>query len=249
MDFIPISDKASSTSTPTVAITATNLSVLQAPCMLPVLHFFVGPPTNLTGGRFNTETALYASILSFVNSTTVILSATSITNSECAAKDASVDVFSTSFSFHNYVALFYCDSISHSHIILSGRCHITNWYCNNFSFHPCNMWGTLDSDLENFSSPLQWDSTMNYALPNYYLNFTLAHLTVATSSKKQCLDFSSGDTVDIEMKEIGLRRIPSRDLSNSHFSPTFLVPITFFPPLIHIISEAPPPFHPWTSPY
>ena len=39
--------------------------------------------------------------------------------------------------------------------------------------------------------------------------------------KKMRLVFSSGDTVDLKMKEISRRRIPSRDLSNSHFPLTF----------------------------
>ena len=34
---------------------------------------------------------------------------------------------------------------------------------------------------------------------------------------KTCLEFSSGDTVDLEMKEISRRHIPYRDMSNSHF--------------------------------
>ena len=45
----------------------------------------------------------------------------------------------------------------------------------------------------------------------------MAHLNAAVSPENICLDFSCGDTVDIEMKEIGRRRIPSRDLSDSHF--------------------------------
>ena len=42
----------------------------------------------------------------------------------------------------------------------------------------------------------------------------MAHLTAAEYPTKPCLYFFSGDTVDLEMKEIGRRRIPSRDLSN-----------------------------------
>ena len=49
----------------------------------------------------------------------------------------------------------------------------------------------------------------------------MAHLTADDSPRKLCIAFSSGDTVDIEMKEIGRGRIPSREFSNPHFSPAF----------------------------
>ena len=49
----------------------------------------------------------------------------------------------------------------------------------------------------------------------------MSQLTADASPKKLCLEFSSGYTVDLEMKEIGRRRIPSRDLSNSQFPPAF----------------------------
>ena len=58
---------------------------------------------------------------------------------------------------------------------------------------------------------------MNSDPHNYFLNFPVTHLTEAASPTKLCIDFYSGDTVDIEMKDIDRRRIPSRDLSNSHF--------------------------------
>ena len=47
------------------------------------------------------------------------------------------------------------------------------------------------------------------------------HLTAADYPTKLDLDFFSGITVDIDMKEKGRRHNPSRDLSNSHFSPSF----------------------------
>ena len=49
----------------------------------------------------------------------------------------------------------------------------------------------------------------------------MARLTEAASPTKLCLDFSSVDTVDLEMKYIGRRCIPSRDFLNSHFLPSF----------------------------
>ena len=54
------------------------------------------------------------------------------------------------------------------------------------------------------------------------------HLTAAASPKKLCLEFSSYETVDIEMAEIGRRRIPSRDLSNSYFPLAFSCAYDFF---------------------
>ena len=49
----------------------------------------------------------------------------------------------------------------------------------------------------------------------------MTHLTVAASPTKPYIDFSGGNTVDLDMKEIGCRRITSRDLSNSHFPTSF----------------------------
>ena len=49
----------------------------------------------------------------------------------------------------------------------------------------------------------------------------MAHLNTADSPTKLCLDIISGDTVDIEMKEIGRRHFPFRDVSNQHFLPVF----------------------------
>ena len=62
---------------------------------------------------------------------------------------------------------------------------------------------------------------MNPDPQKYFLDFPMSHLTATASPTKLCLEFSSGDTVDLEMKDIGRRRIPSRDLSNSHFPPSF----------------------------
>ena len=62
---------------------------------------------------------------------------------------------------------------------------------------------------------------MNSYPHNYFLNFSISQVTVAASTTKLYPDFSSGNNVDLDMKEIGHRRIPSRDFSNSHFSPAF----------------------------
>ena len=58
---------------------------------------------------------------------------------------------------------------------------------------------------------------MNSDPHKFSLNFPMAHLNAFVSPKKTCLELSTGDTVDIDMKEIGCRRTPSRDVSNSHF--------------------------------
>ena len=49
----------------------------------------------------------------------------------------------------------------------------------------------------------------------------MAHLTEAAYPTKLCLDFYSGNTVYLEMKDISRRHINSRDFSNSHFPPSF----------------------------
>ena len=129
--------------------------------MLPVLSCFVGTPINLTGGIFITGTGLSASILSFVNRTTGQWSATYFSNDKCAAKDTSVDSFSTSFSIHNYVALLYHKIKLYYHIILDQQFHITNFYFNNSACHLCTTGGTLDFYSKYFCSPLKLDNTLN----------------------------------------------------------------------------------------
>ena len=62
---------------------------------------------------------------------------------------------------------------------------------------------------------------MNSSPNKYPPKFPMAHLTLSASPTKMCLDFSSGNTVDIDMKDIGRRRIISRDFPNSHFSSSF----------------------------
>ena len=62
---------------------------------------------------------------------------------------------------------------------------------------------------------------MNYAPYRYFLNSPMAHITTADYTTKKCLHFSCGDIIDTEMNKIGHRRIPSRDLSNSHFRQAF----------------------------
>ena len=88
-------DKASSTVTPTMVITATNISGSQYIYMFPVIFWFSGPPLKLTGGRFTTGIDLSTSVLYFVNRKTGIWSAPSFTNAECDSKETSVDEFST----------------------------------------------------------------------------------------------------------------------------------------------------------
>ena len=62
---------------------------------------------------------------------------------------------------------------------------------------------------------------MKYDLQKYFLNFPVTHLTADASPTKLCLEFSSGDTIDLKMNEIGHRRIISRHLKNSHFPLSF----------------------------
>ena len=221
LEFIPMSDNSSSANTPIAVTTATDISGSHAPWVLLVLYCFEGPPINLTGGRFITGTSLSQSMFSFVNKTTAWRYAPSFTIDGCSDKKTSIDEFSVSLFLQNSVALLYRDSMSHSHIILAGRYHITSWYCNNLARHLCNTWCTLASDSKNFCSTLKSDSTVNYDPPKYFLNFPMSHLTAYASPTKLCLDFHSGDNVDIDMKEISHRLITSRNLSNSKFLPSF----------------------------
>ena len=71
------------------------------PCVQPVRPYFVGPPTNLNGGRLPTGVVLSSSILSFVNSATIWWSVTFVTVSRCADKDTSVDAFPPHFPSTN----------------------------------------------------------------------------------------------------------------------------------------------------
>ena len=62
---------------------------------------------------------------------------------------------------------------------------------------------------------------MNSDPHNNVLKFPMSHLTVSSSNTKLYIKFSSGNTVDLKMRKIGCRCIPSRDLSNSHFPLSF----------------------------
>ena len=114
-----------------MVITATNIYGSQDTCISPVLYGFLGPPINLTDGRFAPGTGLSAYTPSFVNNTTRRCYAPSFTVSDCVDKEISVDEFSTSSPLHDYVSLLYHGSILHYHIILDVQCPITNWYYNN----------------------------------------------------------------------------------------------------------------------
>ena len=88
-----------------MVITAIDISVSQDTYMLPVITFLVGPPINLTGGRFPTGTGLSTSILYILNSTTGWWSAPFFTITECDSNDNSTDALYTSLYLHDYVAL------------------------------------------------------------------------------------------------------------------------------------------------
>ena len=62
---------------------------------------------------------------------------------------------------------------------------------------------------------------MNYDPNKYFMNFPMAHLTAFSFPAELCIDFYSGNTVDLDMKDIGRRRITSRELTNSHFPTSF----------------------------
>ena len=49
----------------------------------------------------------------------------------------------------------------------------------------------------------------------------MTHIAMADSLTNLCLYFYIGNTVHLDMKAIGRRFIPYKDLSNSHFQPSF----------------------------
>ena len=145
--------------------------------MFPVISCFEGPPIKLTGGIFTIGTVLSVSMFYFVNRTTGRCSAPYFNNHGCADKYTYVDSFSTSLSIHDSAALLYCKIISHSHIILAGRCHITNWHCNNYYHCMCATWGILASDSNYFCILLQLYITVNSSNHKFFINFPLYQLT------------------------------------------------------------------------
>ena len=121
------------------------------------------------------------------------------TNYGFSSKETSVYSFSTSFFLHNSVALLYCYRISHSCIILSGWFHIKIDIAT-INLTICVPRVVHYPLIKIFFSPLQSDSDVNSDPHKQLLRFTIYHLAAASSPKNLCLDFSSGDTVDLEMK-------------------------------------------------
>ena len=76
----------------------------------------------------------------------------------------------------------------------------------------------------------------------------MAHPEVADSTRKPCLEFSSGDTVDIEMKVIGRRCIFPGNFRFHTFHQPFIVPLNLFTPPSNILEEETPPLNTWTIP-
>ena len=93
-------------------------------------------------------------------------------------------------------------------------------------------------------SPLKLNTTLDYDKHKDPPKFPMSHLTTTDSLTKLYLDFSSGDTINLKIREIGHRSIPSGYLSNSHVLLPFLVPLHFLPLRIHLLEEATPPFQP-----
>ena len=139
----------------------------------------------------------------------------------CTHNNTYIYAYFISFSLQYYMALFYCNSMPYSHIILAGKYYIKNCYCNNSSCHMRITWGTLASYSNNFCSTLKSDITVNYATHKDFLKLPMTHLNAADSPTKLCIEFYSGNTVDLETKGICCSCIPSKDLSNSHTPPYF----------------------------
>ena len=83
---------------------------------------------------------------------------------------------------------------------------------------------------------MQPDSKVNSAPKNYFLDLPTPPLTADAYTTKIFLGFYIGDTVALETKLIDCRHSASSDLSNPHFRRPFLVPMTFFEALSHILA-------------
>ena len=131
MKFITISDKEYSTGTPTVLITTANSFEYRSNLMLPIITYFFGTLKKFNYGIFTNVIDFPVSTISFVNIPNGRWSINSLTYNECFDKENSVDEFDTSIYLQEYSNLLYHDSMSHCHIILSGKLHIKNWYWNS----------------------------------------------------------------------------------------------------------------------
>ena len=69
------------------------------------------------------------------------------------------------------------------------------------STHWSLFWvGHNSLQFKYFSSPLQSESTVNSSTHKYLLEFPMERLTATASPTNLCLECSSGDTVDLDMK-------------------------------------------------
>ena len=183
-----------------------------------------------------------------MNRTNVKWSNTSFTNVDCDAKGTYVDAFYTEFSLHDSVDLLYLGSISHSNIILAGRCHIKNGYCNYSALHQCTTWGTSASDSKNVSSTLQLDIPVNYDTHKYFLKFPMDLLTTYASTTKPYIEFTVVKPLILRLRKLVVGTLLPESFQINTFRRTFIVPLTFLPPMSHMLSEVPPPLNPWKSP-
>ena len=75
------------------------------------------------------------------------------------------------------------------------------------------------------------------------------HFTASVCPTKICLEFSSGDTVDIEIKKLVVGAFLPGDFQIHTLRHPFLVTMDFLPLMIHLLVEALLPFNPWTNLY
>ena len=115
-----------------------------------------------------------------------------------------------------YIALSYCDSMSHSHSILTIWLQITNKYFRHLYHHLCATWGMLasESNIFLYISIRQFDELCSPWILSDPFNWPPDSICV---SLKYFSLFYSCDTFNLEMKVIGNNYSPSRYLSNFHF--------------------------------
>ena len=72
----------------------------------------------------------------------------------------------------------------------------------------------------------------------------MSRINSAASPTKLCVEFSSGDTIDIEMKKSVVGAFLPGDFQIHTSRDPFIVTLNFLPPLSHLLVEAPLPFCP-----
>ena len=148
---------------------------------------FVTFTSNLVYSVVYNQSGLSTSILFFVNRTTVKWSSPSFTNSECATNDTSVYAFSKLLSLHNSVAFIIIVTayFTPTSFLLAGA---IIWIGTaKIRLDTCVPHGVHWPLIRRFYIKIQSDITVNSYPHKYFLNYSMDHLTAASSPTKRCL--------------------------------------------------------------